>query len=164
MNDGVRILLERMETHPEEFDAMGRDSKWENLVYKFNEWLDEEDKEAFKNAIKKMRQQKFTELVLEELVDPKKSSLEDVINQYRVKGMPSVGQTQLSSTGQSQFSNTNGLYPNGIGGNANYQKAQQMQIEHIKAHVEALQQEYADVFNKPKKEHKTIFGKLFNYS
>jgi hypothetical protein len=74
MNDGVRILLERMETHPEEFDAMGRDSKWENLVYKFSEWLDEEDKEAFKNAIKKMRQQKFTELVMEELVDPAEKS------------------------------------------------------------------------------------------
>jgi hypothetical protein len=70
MNDGVRILLERMETHPEEFDALGRDSKWENLVYRFHEWLDEEDKEVFKNAIKKMRQQKFTELVMEELVDP----------------------------------------------------------------------------------------------
>ena len=74
MNDGVRILLERMETHPEEFDAMGRDSKWENLVYKFSEWLDEEDKEVFKNAIKKMRQQKFTELVMEELVDPAEKS------------------------------------------------------------------------------------------
>jgi hypothetical protein len=70
MNDGIRILLKRMETHPEEFDALGRDSKWENLVYKFSEWLDEKDKEVFKDAIKKMRQQKFTELVMEELIDP----------------------------------------------------------------------------------------------
>ena len=92
MNDGIRILLERMVTHPEEFDAMGRDSKWENLVYKFNEWLDEEDKEAFKNAIKKMRQQKFTELVMEELVDPKKLTTQDIINQYQVKGMASIAQ------------------------------------------------------------------------
>jgi hypothetical protein len=70
MNDGVALLLERMKTHPEEFDAQGRDSKWENLIYRFSDWLDEEDKEAFKNAIKQMRQQKFTELVMEELIDP----------------------------------------------------------------------------------------------
>jgi hypothetical protein len=93
MNDGIALLLERMKTNPEEFDAMGRDSKWENLVYKFNEWLDEEDKEVFKNAIKKMRQQKFTELVMEELVDPKKLTTQDIINQYQVKGIPSITQT-----------------------------------------------------------------------
>ena len=74
MNDGVKILLERMETHPDEFYVMGRDSKWESLIYRFSDWLDEEDKEAFKKAMKKMRQQKFTELVMEELVDPTEKS------------------------------------------------------------------------------------------
>ena len=100
MNDGIRILLERMVTHPEEFDAMGRDSKWENLVYKFNEWLDEEDKEAFKNAIKKMRQQKFTELVMEELIDPVEESKIKKGNAFTHKFRKALGQTPIAGVTQ----------------------------------------------------------------
>jgi hypothetical protein len=138
MNDGVKILLERMETHPEEFN--GEINKWGNLLQYYKAYLDPEDANALNEGINKLLQQKFTEKVLEELVDPKKSSLEDIINRYRVKGMPSVGQTPMPSTITLEHT------------------------EHLRAHVDALQKEYADVFNKPKKEHKTIFGKLFNYT
>lgn len=93
MNDGVKILIERMKTNPEEFDAMGRDSKWENLVYRFHEWLDEEDKEAFKNAIKKMRQQKFTELVMEELIYPQQKTEDWVEKVMDSHGLNSKGTT-----------------------------------------------------------------------
>ena len=94
MNDGVAMLIERMKTHPEEFDVMGRDSKWENLIYRFSDWLDEEDKEAFKNAIKRMRQQKFTELVMEELVDPKMLTAEEWDARYNYPNTPIAGVTQ----------------------------------------------------------------------
>jgi len=74
---------------------------------------------------------------MEELVDPKKSSLEDVINQYRVKGMPSVGTTPALSSLTLETS------------------------EHIKAHIatlEKIKKEYEP------KQHRTLFGKLFNYT
>ena len=85
---------------------------------------------------------------MEELVDPKKSSLKDIINKYQVKGMPSVGTTR-------------GLYSNGIGGNATLLAQQQLQTEHMKAHIEALRAE--DRTKLLNKKPTTIFGRLFNY-
>jgi hypothetical protein len=142
MNDGVKILLERMETHPEEFVVEeGIPAKWDNLIRSYEAILDPEDIALFKQARAKLLQQQFTEKVLEELVDPKKSSLEDIINRYRVKGMPSVGQIPAFTT------------------SADIQL--QAQVAHMKAHLEVLEMEKkAEV----KKEVKTIFGKLFNYS
>jgi hypothetical protein len=138
MNDGVKILLERMETHPEEFVvAEGIPAKWDNLIRSYEAILDPEDIALFKQARSKLLQQQFTEKVLEELVDPKKSSLEDVINQYRVKGMPSVGQTPMPSI--SNISVTPSL-------------------EQTLARLKEIQKEY-----KPK-QHKTLFGRLFNYT
>jgi hypothetical protein len=137
MNDGVKILLERMQTHPEEFVvAEGIPAKWDHLIRSYEAILDSEDIALFKQARAKLLQQQFTEKVMEELIDPKKSSLEDVINQYRVKGMPSVGQIPMPSTITLEHS------------------------EHLRAHLDALKRE---VDNQKPKEHKTIFGKLFNY-
>ena len=148
MNDGLRILLERMETHPEEFVIEeGIPAKWDNLIRSYETILDPEDIALFKQARAKLLQQQFTEKVLEELVDPKKSSLEDIINRYRVKGMPSVGQIQIPAFTTSA--------------DIQLQAQQKLQAEHIKAHLEVLEMaKKAEV----KKEHKTIFGKLFNYS
>jgi len=148
MNDGVAMLLERMKTNPEEFwTDNGFSDKWSHLIHAYITHLSTEDREALNGGIDKIMQQRFTEQVMEELIDPKKSSLEDVINHYRVKGMASVTTTpQQSSVG---------LYSNGIGGNATLLAQQQLQAEHIKAHVKALETE---------KPHKTLFGKLFNYA
>ncbi len=158
MNDGVAMLLERMKTNPEEFwTDNGSSNKWSHLIHAYITHLSTEDREALNGGIDKIMQQRFTEQVMEELIDPKKSSLEDVINHYRVKGMASVGQTQ-------------GLYANGIGGNVTWeareplaasltignQTLDESTIEHLKAHVDYIQKQKA-------KEHKTLFGRLFNY-
>jgi formate dehydrogenase maturation protein FdhE len=76
MNKGVEILLERIKTNPDEFEAYGRDSKWENLVYKYAECLEEEDKEAFKKALKHMRQERFTQEVMKQLLTPDEEQLD----------------------------------------------------------------------------------------
>jgi len=146
MNDGVALLLERMKTNPEEFN--GEVNKWGNLILYYKDYLDPEDADALNTGINKLLQQRFTEKVMEELVDPKKSSLKDIINQYQVKGMPSVGTTR-------------GLYSNGIGGNATLLAQQQLQTEHMKAHIEALRAE--DRTKLLNKKPTTIFGRLFNY-
>jgi hypothetical protein len=138
MNDGVKILLERMKTHPEEFVVEeGLPAKWDNLIRSYETILDPEDIALFRQARAKLLQQQFTEKVLEELVDPKKSKWETV-------GMVTSNMPLATTTPALSSLTLEGS-------------------EHLKAHLKALQQEYADVFNKPK-EHKTIFGKLFNYS
>ena len=166
MNDGVALLLERMKTHPEEFVIEeGVPAKWDNLIRSYETILDPEDVALFRQARGKLLQQQFTEKVLEGLVDPKPlKDLEIPIRIGQMNAMPSVGQTLASSLTQSKpwitagvlTSNTNSLTLGSTTINESH-------LEHMKAHVEALQKEYADVFNKPKKEHKTIFGRLFNY-
>ena len=74
MNDGVKILLERMKTHPEEFVPNNGSSKWGSLIGAYKEFLDSEDRQALSLGINKLLQQAFTEKVLEELVDPTEES------------------------------------------------------------------------------------------
>jgi hypothetical protein len=75
MNDGVAMLLERMKTHPDEFVDGG---KWAHIMNKHEDFLDAEDRQALTNGLNKLMQQRFTEKVMEELVDPKKSSLQQL--------------------------------------------------------------------------------------
>ena len=146
MNDGMKIILERMKTHPEEFKITGKSpfslsGKWIGLVGIYEDSLPEEDMKVFKEALNSMKQEEFTAKVMEELLDPKEEQLS-----LDLKGdMQRVGTTQ-------------GLYSYGIGGNATLLAQQQLQVEHMKAHLEALKKE------ETKKPHKTLFGKLFNYS
>jgi hypothetical protein len=72
MNDGVKILLERMQTHPDEFfDESSRlhvTSKWGTLIADHQNFLELEDKKALDEGLNKLMQQHFTEKVLEKLV------------------------------------------------------------------------------------------------
>ena len=93
MNDGVRILLERMKTNPEEFVPNNGSSKWGSLIAAYSPHLHVDDHVALRKGMDSLLQQAFTEKVLQELVEPKKLTTQDVINQYQVKGMPSITQT-----------------------------------------------------------------------
>jgi hypothetical protein len=125
-----------MKTHPEEF-AVGEGviGKWDTLIREYETILDPEDVALFRQARGKLLQQQFTEKVMEELIDPKKSKWETV-------GMvstntPSVGQTPSPYTDKST-------------------------IEHMQIHVDALKS--ANRNELLNKKSTTIFGKLFNYS
>lgn len=96
MNDGVKILLERMKTHPEEFveNSFG---KWARLIADYKEYLEHEDFEVLEEGLHKLRQQEFTEKVLEGLIDPKPLNMShNDINP--LKAMRSAGATQDPST------------------------------------------------------------------
>ena len=77
MNEGVQILIERMKTHPEEFvaEAQYGVSKWSQAIQHFQEYLSKEDKGAldvaWKQTISEEMQRRFTQAVMEELIDPK---------------------------------------------------------------------------------------------
>jgi hypothetical protein len=92
MNKGVEILLARMESNPEEFN--GEINRWGDLLQYYKTYLNPDDANALNEGINKTIQQRFTEKVMKELLDPKSLELEDVIKQYRATGISSVGQTQ----------------------------------------------------------------------
>lgn len=76
MNNGVALLLERMKTHPEEFvpEYDGGVTKWGNVIGQYRTYLTAEDSkaldDAWKETVVKAMQEKFTQVVLEELVNP----------------------------------------------------------------------------------------------
>jgi hypothetical protein len=76
MNDGVALLLERIKTHPEEFES-NVIGKWSHIINSYKQYLEEEDCKALDKAINALMQQRFTEQVMEELVDPKSVSHND---------------------------------------------------------------------------------------
>jgi hypothetical protein len=141
MNSGVALLLERMKTHPEEFVVEeGVPAKWDSLIRSYEGVLPPEDVEVFKKARNALLQQQFTEKVLEELVDPKKS--EKWSKPLIMTSTHSAGVTLAQST----------LNALGVG--------------HTTVTVDPLVQAHIDAHKKVLKEvkPKTIFGRLFNYA
>jgi hypothetical protein len=96
MNNGVVLLLERMKTNPEEFVPNNGSSKWGSLIASYKEFLEPEDRQALSEGVNKLLQQAFTEKVLEELVDPKKS--DKWVSQTFTSNTPLGGQTLTAST------------------------------------------------------------------
>jgi hypothetical protein len=164
MNDGMKIILERMKTHPEEFkdednSPFAYNGKWVGLVHKYENNLPEEDMKAFKEAVNVMRQEEFTAKVMEELLDPKEEQLE--LN-LKWNTSPSVGATLASSLEESRpWITAAGLTTNSNSLTLGNTTINESHLEHLKAHVDAMKRE---VDNQKQKPHKTIFGKLFNYT
>jgi hypothetical protein len=161
-NAGVALLLERMKTNPEEFTEQG---KWVRVMQDIHKYGEPEESKAINDALKALMMQKVTETVLEELVDPKSE-----MNPYEAptSGIPSAGTTLGGYLGAgarvtSAVNNTNAVtgtisanpYTNTL--TIGNQTLDQKTIEHIKAHLEYIQKQ-------KQKEHKTLFGRLFNYS
>ena len=72
MNEGVKILLERMKTNPEEFTTQ---EKWGHLIQSHKMFLNGEDAKALDDALNELMQQRFTEKVMKELLAPEDDSL-----------------------------------------------------------------------------------------
>jgi ketol-acid reductoisomerase len=146
MNDGMKIILERLKTHPEEFtddsNPFASEGKWTKLIHQYQHNLAKEDMDAFKSAIDEIRQTEFTAKVMEELLDPKPLELEDVIKQYRATGISSVGQTLASSLTTSKPWVTAGV----LTANSNTltignQTLDAETIEHMKAHLDYIRKQ-----------------------
>lgn len=70
MNDGVAMLIERMKTHPEEFAGEGIVSKWDVLINEYRDVLDVLDVKKLDSARRVLLQERFTQEVMKELIDP----------------------------------------------------------------------------------------------
>jgi hypothetical protein len=70
MNDGVKILLERMKTNPEEFvdeTNLGA-TKWSGVLNYYDNVLTLEEKKAIQEGVLKLKREAFTKQVLEMLM------------------------------------------------------------------------------------------------
>jgi len=169
MNKGVEILLERIKSNPDEFieeGALTRKSKWGSLIADYQHVLDAEDQEALKKALNQMMQDKFTEKVMKELLDPKSEVSGITASPYQsATGLG--GAIQGLSTIQNKALNNLTLGTNGTGQLAwqpntttltlGNQTLDQETLEHMKAHLKYLKDQ--EQLKKPK----TLFGRLFNY-
>jgi hypothetical protein len=153
MNKGIEILLERMKSNPEEFvpEYEGGTTKWNSIMASYRGFLNKEELEVFDEAHKKMvfnhMQEKFTQVVMKELLDPK-----PLANPYTVS--PSV--TLSGGTTPAVWANTTSTgqvtLPNGsiTLGKTTLQEQQLQQLLEMKLEVD-------------KQKHQTIVGKLYNY-
>jgi hypothetical protein len=139
MNDGIKILLERLKTHPEEFtddeNPFSYEGKWMRIFEKYKHNLSKEDVDIFLEAFNNLRQEKFTAEVMAELLDPKEEE-------------------QLTLSPTLQKNGTVSATP--IPAISSISLSRKAQINAMKVEV----RKKATI----KKEHKTLFGKLFNYS
>ena len=144
MNEGVKILLERIKTNPEEFTTQ---EKWGHLIQSHKMFLNEEDAKALDDALNGLMQQRFTEKVMKELLAPEEDN--------------SLGKPWYSKQGNITLSagQTLGAYSNTASltlGTATLTDTKLHELLHMKAQLELERQK--------QKKHKTLFGKLFNYS
>lgn len=142
MNAGVELLLKRMETHPEEFVTETMTpalSKWNRVIEYYMPYLSVEDRDALKEGLNALHQQKFTEMILEALVDPKSSK--DGVSLYSMLHPNATHLGGATQGGYTLTSNTAGQ-PTWVAGGGGGGQAQ-MQAEHMKAHLEYMYKQKA---------------------
>ncbi len=66
MNDGVKILLERMQTNPEEFH--GEHNRWSDAINKFEKFFNASERALINGALTNIRREEFTRIVMQELL------------------------------------------------------------------------------------------------
>jgi hypothetical protein len=70
MNDGVKLLLQRMETHPEEFTTkdFSGNSRWSHLINYYDGILTDEERDALKYKQTELLRKELTQAVMQELM------------------------------------------------------------------------------------------------
>ena len=149
MNEGVKILLERMKTNPDEFVGEGVYSKWSDLFTRYQDALDPEDVETFKNARNKLIQEHFTQRVMKELLAPEEDGSLGKPWYSKQSAMPLGGTTPARSSVTLNNTNAVGTWT----------------TKTASGTLTSWEEREPLVNKKPVvKKQKTLFGKLFNYS
>ena len=78
MMDAVRILLERMDTNPEEFTKHG---PWAGIIFEYKDLIPPDEVELLDRKLDEVRAKQFTAAVLEQLMQDKTKA----VNTFRYK-------------------------------------------------------------------------------
>jgi hypothetical protein len=172
MNDGIKILLERLKTHPEEFtddeNPFTYEGKWMRIFDKYKHNLSKEDVDTFLEAFNNLRQEKFTAEVMAELLNPKQEE-QLTLNPYQIANVThGAGQTLRVSSGAGNVNTVGGTwgtspYATSAQINANSLTLGTATLTDTKLHELLHMKAQMELEKQKKKEHKTLFGKLFNY-
>lgn len=95
MNDGVKMLLERMETNPEEF--VGRGKRWDYILEEYDNVLAEDEAKAIKEGLHKLRRAELTRAVMQELLKEDTSPLKELLNLKLSKSQAAGLKTQADA-------------------------------------------------------------------
>ena len=145
MNEGVKILLERMKTNPEEFTTQ---EKWGHLIQSHKMFLNEEDAKALGDALNELMQQRFTEKVMTELLAPEEDGSLGKPWYSKQSAMPLGGATPARSSVTLNNTNAVGTWTTKTASGTLISWEDREPLVNKKPVV---------------KKHKTLFGRLFNY-
>jgi len=150
MNEGVKILLERMKTNPDEFI---NGTKWAGLIHGYTEYLSAEDNKILSESYNELMQQHFTERVMTELLAPEEDTSLGKPWYTKQNAMP-LGGTTL------------GAYSNTSHATIQLQRAQaaqNTQLHELLHHKGLVEVNRKPTIRVRKPQHETLFGKLKNY-
>jgi hypothetical protein len=85
MNNGLKIILERMKTNPEEFQQPKFRRSWAIIVEQFWDILTDEERTEYRKALREITLSKFEEEVLKELMRGESGSSRIVDYQERMR-------------------------------------------------------------------------------
>jgi|FreactcultureFD7_1027221.scaffolds.fasta_scaffold00211_28 hypothetical protein len=71
MHSGVKILLERIKTNPEEFLDSAKYNKWSAIIDRYKDYFTDEEDKALKNALREVIMSQFDKDVLKTLMNEK---------------------------------------------------------------------------------------------
>ncbi|WP_396189653.1 hypothetical protein [Flavobacterium sp.] len=74
MENGVKILIERLKTNPEEF--VGVNNRWMNMIETYKEYMSAEDRVALEDALRPVLMDKFNEQILYKLMRTEQEQME----------------------------------------------------------------------------------------
>lgn len=80
MMDAVKILIERMDTNPEEFTKHG---PWAGIITEYKDLIPPDEVELLNEKLNEVRTKQFTAAVIEQLMKDKKQSV--VIDKHRLE-------------------------------------------------------------------------------
>lgn len=123
MQIGTEILIERMNTHPEEFEN-GVLSKWARIMDMAHDFLPDEDKAAIKEAHNKTKVNYFNGEVLATLAGEREmlgiggSNRETTLKQYYSTGQQSISHEMVEQKRRAMNASQQSPYGNALGSNS----------------------------------------------
>jgi hypothetical protein len=94
MNDGVKILLDRMQTHPEEF--YGHYNRWTEVIDKFEKFFNASERALINGALTNIRREEFTQIVMQEILrEPTPVEIDPQTYTFKTAGRDPWGSTTI---------------------------------------------------------------------
>jgi hypothetical protein len=94
MNDGVKMLIDRMQTHPEEFH--GHYNRWTEIINNFEKFFNASERALINGALTNLRREEFTQIVMQEILrEPTPVEIDPQTYTFKTAGRDPWGSSTL---------------------------------------------------------------------